>query len=558
MRGQGIVKLSIQAAIFTLFGAALAGNLTASPWEGASAIAPFGVLPEKGYYVAANSFPIDTVVNIDNLETGQTIQAIVRSTEGTPGGLVLLSREAAAAIGMRADTLGRIRITAPAESIAYSRYLDGRSYAGGDPDFNPRAAIDTYGIPADFDTSTGVTPPPYSVIPSVESSVSYPDVSPSYLPRYERDLSFSSLPSPQPEIFEPDTDSSSSSDSSNPFFALAEDSHIYYTFDEKPFEEYLAEPDYRIDAESSSMPNDPAEFASVTFDEPFLDTAEVSSPVFAPEDVDSFPLEEGFGSWLPVAGVFGSDVAEASSPPASPQNADFLPLEEGFDLSRLPAAAGEAVVEVDEPGIAIERTEVIIEDVIPGSAKVLSMVPAEHRPPPSTPPVMPVFPVEPLSPITTVVIPEPVQPAELPESAYALSLPVPQVHIEDDLPTPSRVEPIPAPPVVMEGAPLPEIELKAEVIPEPERRYLSDALPHIQQLEKGKYYLQLGIYNYNQKDELDRRLSTLKKHYPLVIQNAGGAEMKLMVGPMNEGESNAVLLHVKHDGFKSAFIRHDG
>jgi hypothetical protein len=79
----------------------------------------------------------------------------------------------------------------------------------------------------------------------------------------------------------------------------------------------------------------------------------------------------------------------------------------------------------------------------------------------------------------------------------------------------------------------------------------------VKNLERGKYYLQLGIYN--RKEDIDRELDGLRKNLPLVIQDTtGDPALKLMVGPLNEGESNAMLLRLKKEGHKTAFIRHDG
>ncbi|MDR2601661.1 MAG: hypothetical protein LBC53_04325, partial [Spirochaetaceae bacterium] len=114
--------------------------LLSASWEGSSAIAPEGELPERGFYVSSNSFPINTVVDIVNLETGRTIQAIVRTSQNAPGGIVLLSRDAADALGISNRSNGRIRLNPPPEAIAFSRFTDGRSFSG-DPDYDTRAFV---------------------------------------------------------------------------------------------------------------------------------------------------------------------------------------------------------------------------------------------------------------------------------------------------------------------------------------------------------------------------------------------------------------------------------
>ena len=120
------------AAIFTL--------VNASVWEGAAATAGAGELPETGLYLATNSFPANTVVDVTNLENGITVRGIVSSGLDTPGLLALLSKDAADAIGLQSRSLGRIRMSQPADPIAFSRFAEGRAYSG-DPDYDPAAFV---------------------------------------------------------------------------------------------------------------------------------------------------------------------------------------------------------------------------------------------------------------------------------------------------------------------------------------------------------------------------------------------------------------------------------
>jgi len=125
------------------------GALNAAPgvWEGAASVAPYGELPERGYYASTSSFPRNTVIDVINLETGKSVQAIVASPNNKQaGGLVMLSRDAAEALGMYNNSTGRVRLSLPSDKIANSRYIDGRSFSG-DPDFDPRAAVQSYAIP---------------------------------------------------------------------------------------------------------------------------------------------------------------------------------------------------------------------------------------------------------------------------------------------------------------------------------------------------------------------------------------------------------------------------
>ena len=94
---------------------------------------------------------------------------------------------------------------------------------------------------------------------------------------------------------------------------------------------------------------------------------------------------------------------------------------------------------------------------------------------------------------------------------------------------------------------------KSGIIP----RYASLRL--IKRLSDGKYYLQLGLFD--RKEVLARKLTSLNWDYPYALETYGDLQLpkyKLLVGPLNEGESNALLLRFKRYGYPDAFIRRDG
>jgi hypothetical protein len=78
----------------------------------------------------------------------------------------------------------------------------------------------------------------------------------------------------------------------------------------------------------------------------------------------------------------------------------------------------------------------------------------------------------------------------------------------------------------------------------------------VERLQKGKYYLQLGYYT--GKTNLENELSKLNKVYPYTVE-AGYDDKpvyKLLLGPVNEGESNALLQRLQSEGRNDVFIRH--
>jgi hypothetical protein len=84
------------------------------------------------------------------------------------------------------------------------------------------------------------------------------------------------------------------------------------------------------------------------------------------------------------------------------------------------------------------------------------------------------------------------------------------------------------------------------------------SLQLIKRLSNGKYYLQIGLFD--RTEILARKLTSLDWVYPYALETYGDLQSqkyKLLVGPLNEGESNALLLRFKR-GYPDAFIRRDG
>jgi hypothetical protein len=108
--------LCICASLFIL--------VSASIWEGATTTS--GDLPDTGLYMATNSFPLNTVVEVTNLENGKTTRLIVYAGLDTAGFLAFLSRDAANALDIPDRSLGRIRMSQVSDLLALSRFTEGR------------------------------------------------------------------------------------------------------------------------------------------------------------------------------------------------------------------------------------------------------------------------------------------------------------------------------------------------------------------------------------------------------------------------------------------------
>jgi hypothetical protein len=95
--------------------------LEGTEWEGAAAIAPGGDLPGGGYSIATNSFPVNTMVDVINLENEKTVRVSVTANLNTTELLATLSRDTAEAIGLRGDSSCRIRMSKPSHEIAVAQ-----------------------------------------------------------------------------------------------------------------------------------------------------------------------------------------------------------------------------------------------------------------------------------------------------------------------------------------------------------------------------------------------------------------------------------------------------
>lgn len=82
------------------------------------------------------------------------------------------------------------------------------------------------------------------------------------------------------------------------------------------------------------------------------------------------------------------------------------------------------------------------------------------------------------------------------------------------------------------------------------------SVPVISRLEKGKYYLQLGAYH--RAELVEPELSRIDSAYPLSVEHTGSPDRplyRILLGPMNLGESGALLQRFRGIGYHDAFLR---
>jgi hypothetical protein len=148
--------------------------VSASVWEGTAAVGEN--LPENGPYLATNSFPVNTLVDVVNLENNKSATLIVSAPLDDSRLLALLSKDAADSIGL--SSVGRIRMKERDDQAAYSG-LEERRFFSGDPGLS--AGLDGYDlalIPAETRPPEDFREPdPGYFIPSVPTTPAAPVVS---------------------------------------------------------------------------------------------------------------------------------------------------------------------------------------------------------------------------------------------------------------------------------------------------------------------------------------------------------------------------------------------
>ncbi len=98
---------------------ASAGALFAQQvWEGSSAVSVYGVFPASGYYGASDSFPQNTLVSVEDLDTGKQATVLIIDRSGGSGLLLLVSKQAGDALGIVPGTTAHVRVTLAKQPLA--------------------------------------------------------------------------------------------------------------------------------------------------------------------------------------------------------------------------------------------------------------------------------------------------------------------------------------------------------------------------------------------------------------------------------------------------------
>jgi hypothetical protein len=512
--------------LFMILSAAIAAD-----WEGSAAVS--GDLPDKGYYVNTNSFPRNTVVDITNLENNKSIRVLVAGTLGSNGLLAVLSKEAANIIGMQTGSIYRIRMTQPSDPIAYLRFTE--NVESGIPVYDSGDVITEEKLRADESRRNEIVnvndkpqasayvlepewggdykPPIVSVTPdevvkpeeiAKPEEVAKPEeiVKPEEIAKPEELTKPEEIAKPEDEYGYDDSlvKIDPTTEPEEEIFIAGEE---VYVVKEEPVDDYIIE----------AIPEDNYEPKIVLIPEPIVPPKAEPLPSYALVPAEKRP---------PVSedSVINQDIISG----IIPEKQEELTMADKDFIDPIP----EEIIAEEEPEEEILIVEAEEEEVL-----VVEEEPEEKILVVEEEPEEEVLVVE-EEPEEEVLVVE-----EEPEEEILIVEEEPEEEIFIAEEEPKKVPGI----------------IKAEGTLDYEKPLFS--VPLIAKLENNSYYVQIA--SYNQAELVESAINTIDSTYMQVVcvENRNDAVYRILLGPLNQGESGAMLRRFKSIGYKDAFIRQE-
>ncbi len=213
---------------FLLSFCALSTITSQEVWEGTAAQIRPGEFTTPGFFAASNSFPKNSTIEIENLETGKQVKVtVLKRIEQSVNIFLLVSAKAAAALGIGPSEVIRVKSRLTAGSLMPMAGLPDDLPYNPDPDIDPTVAIPETELrsvkiepveePAQAtieegetaaEVTEGIASPPEAeltlIAPLEEEASISPDLSESTLPELPQDdLSRLASRSPQKKLFMP-------------------------------------------------------------------------------------------------------------------------------------------------------------------------------------------------------------------------------------------------------------------------------------------------------------------------------------------------------------------
>ncbi len=479
-----------------------------SVWDGSVSVARYGYLPQTGMYAASNAFPQNTRITVTNPDTGKSVDVIVLERLEDNNLFLVLSFDAAESVGIG---YGEIFHGSISEQVATGPGTDEDLPYNPDPDINPSALSGEYSelalIQEYIDNELG----------GVDESLIIPDteVKPEVL-----DL----IPVPDdsdPELVEE-------------VAVIVEDISEPVLVSEDLVPELIKEAEDEPDI--PLVENMPPEDVYVDEPDDFLPTPDLVELTPASDLVeDDIPLVVGMSASVPSVVVASADISDEI--PELPVPAEDRPVITAMSME---------ILEETETKIAIselpELPIIDVEEVLSDETPVAVTMTAD---------VIEIEEVEDISPILPLVVTV-TEPVIEPPGDDELVMDVEVVLEPSDLrpPVVDIVEETEAVDTVVEE--ITSVTEPVEVAPLPAAATYN--LTRV--LAEDSYYLQLGAYR-EQYSALDLA-GSLGGMYPVTVfitDSADAFNYKVMVGPLGQDESGAILYSFRSRGYPDAFLR---
>jgi hypothetical protein len=487
-------------------------------WDGNATVQRGDAGFESGLFAVSNSFPPDSRIVIQNLDTGQSTTAtITQRMDGQPDVLLLLSPMTAAAIGITQGSMARVRVTMASPAPVVPRTAQTQEQVSSrDPDINPGAAYPRSALQQN--TSTGSKSPTLMAQASAEPQPSEESLPAAVAPRQQASspAPVSSPEAPQPETPQPaDT---------RPDQAPVQTQNAQIAAAQNPAQTNGSPPASTADAEAARRKaQEAAIIAAAAARRP-------QKQLFLPPRED-----EKFAYHKPAATPAQTAATTPPNPtpttPAAPQITAVIgePTASPAQQQAPDLALADAVAPQEST-----PQEIVGADAAVPAAQSAATETALAEPEPVA---------EPNKPVQTEVtgpVAVPAPPAKAPQVALA----TPEAPPERG-PEPAHTAQTTATPVV-----------KAPIETPPRHVPVTTTAPRAR--GNPAWYLQLAAYT---TEQIAQDLAkTLVPTYPTLVlapQPSGTATFRVVIGPLNRAESGTLLNFFRYRGFPDAFLKQE-
>ncbi len=573
-------------AAFTLFAASI--------WEGNAVAAGPLDFPAEGLYGACNSFPLNSKVEVENLENGKKALVTITRNVDNPGVFIALSPAASAALGMRQGNAARVRVLAGTPAATLAPGMQPRPGESADPDFNPKllalrelkATTAATTAPTAAQSASSIPRAPSgdaAATPGAVSDASAQEAVALLAPaeRTQTPPSAASLPAADRSAPKPTEPAPELPGASTPPVASSPLPRPEPTLLSEISPELVRKPQVRPSVTGTALmlpePELPRAQASPA-EAPLLVGIDVPPPAASTPRV---PLSEPLPRPDELPELSGGLV---SAPPAA--RPDFALSEGEINLgvaespAEIPAKMPAEMPEASAVARSAPTSSYADAPLAEAEAEVENLAVAQESPAFSESDSEKLS-VEPDASMPALAQSEPAQQVSEPEAVAQRdkdAAETPEVDVAITLePTTARPpsstpgEP-PSPPASLgiQSSPAPASSVAAADLPavapgtgagsEPgsgKAFALPPGVVRLERLAKGSYYVQLGVYATG--EALAAATQGLSGLYPLAVEETTSPDaaprLRLYVGPLSSDEGGVVLIRVKAAGYKDAFLR---